>query len=369
MAASPVSSVIVVGAGIAGASTAFALASRGVAVTVVDDAATGQATAAGAGIVAPWMSASTGRFYDLYAAGGAYYPTLLERLAATGVTTADYRRTGALVVHPDDGVLAEAAARISERVAAAGDVAGHVERLDGADLRELFPPLAHGLGGFLLTGGGRVDGRSLRDALLTAAIRHGARRIKGTVRLSTVGGRTTAEVDATALEADAVVVTAGAWSARLLAAVGADLPVEPQRGQITHLRLEGVDTSRWPTVNPLSDHYLVAFDAGRVVAGATRETGSGFDPRVTAAGQHQVLHDALSIAPGLADATLVETRVGLRPLADDLPVVGEVDDGVWVATGYGAGGLTMGPLLGDALGRAVLGEDTPEISGLAPRPT
>jgi D-amino-acid dehydrogenase len=123
-------------------------------------------------------------------------------------------------------------------------------------------------------------------------------------------------------------------------------------------------------VHPLSHHYLVAFDQGRVAVGATREDGTGFDPRVTAAGQLQVLNDALSVAPGLADATLIETRVGLRPLADDaMPLVGAVPGhpGLFVATGYGAAGLTMGPLLGDALARTMLGEHVAVLDAVAPR--
>src|SRR5690625_7237532 len=43
----------VIGSGIAGAGVAFSLASRGVDVTIVDDAMGGQATAASAGIIAP----------------------------------------------------------------------------------------------------------------------------------------------------------------------------------------------------------------------------------------------------------------------------------------------------------------------------
>src|SRR5215204_1280405 len=70
--------VVVVGGGIAGASTAFALARRGVGVTVVDDGRVGSATAASAGIVAPWVSAAGGVFYDLYAAGAAFYPLVLR---------------------------------------------------------------------------------------------------------------------------------------------------------------------------------------------------------------------------------------------------------------------------------------------------
>ena len=104
------------------------------------------------------------------------------------------------------------------------------------------------------------------------------------------------------IEADAVVVAAGAWAPALLAPVGVPLAVEPQRGQITHLHLDGVDTAAWPVVLPPGSHYLIAFEGGRVVAGATRERGAGFDHRVTAAGQAEVLNQALAVAPGLAGA-------------------------------------------------------------------
>lgn len=66
---------------------------------------------------------------------------------------------------------------------------------------------------------------------------------------------------------------------------------------------------------------------------------------------------------------MIETRVGLRPLADDsMPVVGAVPghDRLFVATGYGAAGLTMGPLLGDALARLVLGAPAAELDALRP---
>ena len=96
------------------------------------------------------------------------------------------------------------------------------------------------------------------------------------------------------------------------------------------------------------------------------ETGSGFDPRVTAEGQRQVLENALSVAPGLADATLIETRVGLRPLPEgDLPTVGALDGvpRLYVNAGFGAAGLTMGPLVGDRLAAIVAGETSAPEAG------
>ncbi|MFC4113740.1 NAD(P)/FAD-dependent oxidoreductase [Nonomuraea zeae] len=370
--------VIVIGGGIAGASAAFALARRGAAVTVVDSASAGQATAAGAGIVSPWASTVEGPCYELYAAGAAYYPQVVELLAEAGAGRTGYRRTGALLVSADPGRLAEAQARVEARARTAGGAVGEVRRIGNDDVRALFPPLAPDLEGVHITGGARVDGRTMRDALLAGAARHGAVRVRGRARLRPrPNGTPQVEVALAGagggfdvLEADDVVVASGAWANELLEPVGARVPVEPQRGQITHLRLDGVDTGAWPSVHPLSHHYLVAFDDSRVAVGATRETGSGFDARVTARGQWQVLSDALRIAPGLAEATFIETRVGLRPLAETgLPVVGALPGvaGLHVVAGFGAAGLTMGPFAGEALARSILEAAVPaEIAAFAP---
>ncbi|HEY9291809.1 MAG TPA: FAD-dependent oxidoreductase [Microlunatus sp.] len=360
--------VVVVGAGIAGASAAFGLARRGVRPIVIDDGATGQATAASAGIIQPWSTAAVGPYYQLYADGAAFYPELLQALADAGVTKTDYRRTGGLVVNADPALLAETEQRVRDRLRTAGEVVGTVERIDNAAARELFPPLAPGLEAVFISGGGRVDGRTLRDALLDAAVRMGAQRPTGHAEVDHDGGRPMIMVDGAPVGADAVVLAAGAWTNTVLTKIGITVPVAAQKGQITHLRVDA-DTTNWPTVHPISHHYLVAFDDSRIAVGATRETGSGFDTRVTAAGQLQVLQDALSVAPGLADATLIETRVGLRPLADDLPIAGAVPgcNGLYVATGYGAGGLTMGPMIGDAIARRLLGEAAPELAAVTPR--
>jgi D-amino-acid dehydrogenase len=205
-------------------------------------------------------------------------------------------------------------------------------------------------------GGARVDGRQVRACLLDAAGRHGAALRTGTAVLTADGVR----VDGERLGADAVIVAAGAWSGELVAPLGVELPVTPQRGQITHLGVAAEqDTGAWAVVSSLgSEHYLLAFPGGRVVVGATRETGSGFDHRVTAAGQLEVLDQALAVAPGLRDATLLETRVGFRPATPDgLPVLGALPGHprVVLATGFGPTGLTLAPLAGLLVADVVLG--------------
>jgi D-amino-acid dehydrogenase len=259
-----------------------------------------------------------------------------------------------MIVSADEGELAEAQERLTARVVDTPEI-GEIKRLDPAQARELFPALAPGLGAVHLTGAGRVDGHRLRRALLSAAERRGAKFVEGEVAFRADG---TVAGASGPLEADSIVVAAGAWSRELLAPLGIDLPVTPHRGQISHFDLPGTDTAAWPVVLPRTSHYLLAFAGGRVVAGATREAESGFDYRVTAAGQREVLDNALTVAPGLADATLAETRVGFRPgTPDGLPLLGTLRPGLVVSTGFGAGGLTNAPFAGKLVASIALGED------------
>lgn len=358
MAASTPPHIAVIGSGVAGASTAFALARAGARVTVIDAALDGSATPAGAGIIMPWASShATGAFYDLYAAGADYYPQLIAELAAAGVEDVDYRVTGGLIVNDDAGLLRTTSERLSARISTSA-VAGTLRRVDADEAHGLFPPLRPGLSGLHLSGGARVDGRSLREGLLRAAAACGAESIEATAGLApptTSPGVPGVIAGEHTLAVDAVVVAAGVWTEQVLAPLGVGTGVVPQRGQILHLRADGHATDDWPSVHPLSDVYLVSFGGSRVVFGATREDGSGLDVRRTAAG-HRRLHDGvLDLAPGLAEATVLETRVGLRPMSPQaLPLARQVASGVWVNTGFGPAGLTMGPLVGERLARDVL---------------
>jgi D-amino-acid dehydrogenase len=356
--------VAVVGAGVLGASTAFHLALAGAEVVVADGAHAGRATAAGAGIVSPWSSGRIDPDWHRIADGGArYYPELVQLLAGSGEADTGYRKVGALSVSADERELDRIEQVVRARRAEAPE-AGDVTRLSPTDARKLFPPLHPGLAAVHVSGGARVDGRLLADALRRAAERRGARFRTGAAGLLTRDRRVTGmRVGSETIEADRVVVAAGVWAPELLEPVGVPLAVAPQRGQITHLRLEGVDTGSWPIVLPPGSHYLLAFGCSRVVVGATRETGSGFDHRVTAAGQAEVLNRALAVAPALGPATLIETRVGFRPVGPDLkPMLGRVAglDGLVVGNGLGASGLTIGPFAGRLLAQLVLGE-APEL--------
>ncbi|HEX6446897.1 MAG TPA: FAD-binding oxidoreductase, partial [Streptosporangiales bacterium] len=80
--------------------------------------------------------------------------------------------------------------------------------------------------------------------------------------------------------------------------------------------------------------------------------------------------DALTVAPGLAGATVAEVRVGFRPVSTDgLPVLGRVErlPNLVVATGLGANGLSFGPPVGALAAELALGRE-PDVDLTAYRP-
>jgi len=343
--------VVVVGGGIVAASVAYHLARVGASVTTVEGELPGPATGAGAGIICPWGDEGDEASYQLSADGARYYPELLAMLAGDGETDTGYAKVGTLCVADDAAPLAAIETLLRSRLPARPEI-GDVEFVGPGEPKRAFPPLAASLRGLWISGGARVDGRSIRDCLLRAAERHGTQRMSGTAVLDLAGVTFNGE----RLPADVVVVAAGAWTAQVCAPLGVRLPIGPQRGQIIHVTLPGADTGSWPVILPPADPYLLGFPGERVVFGATREN-AGFDYRATVAGVGAMLSAATEIAPGLADATLVETRIGFRPAtADGRALLGTVTDGVIVAAGNGAEGLTAGPWTGRAAAALALGE-------------
>ena len=349
--------VAVVGAGLVGLALAYELACLGATVTVVDGAHPGRATDAGAGILSPVTSAEAdAEVWPFLRQCGAHYPALLERLAADGadLEATGYQRCGilSLVLRPNEEEWFAPFAELVLRRAP-----GEVAEISPSEAGSLFPPLGPVHRVLHAPGSARVDGRGMAAALRGAARARGVTFVAGVVDGVTGGGAggrsvTSVQVEgAGSLPCDALAVAGGAWTAALAERLGCSLPVGPTKGQIVHLGVDG-ETGGWPIAQPLLSHYLVPWPGGRVACGGTFEVGAGFSVTVTAAGLHELLRECLTVAPGLAESSYRETRVGLRPTsADDRAVVGRVPGwaNAWVATGHGANGLLQGPYSARAL--------------------
>ena len=355
--------IVVIGGGLLGWSAAYRLAKSGRRVTVVDRSDHGYATAAGAGIIAPGTSlAAQPEFYTLGKLAVDYYHTLIPELVEDGENRTDYGTAGMLFIARDDAEwqrLPEALRRMQERREQGIGNLGELSIVGNAAAKELFPPVVDVVGAIYVPDAARVNGRHLRDALRNAAIKHGAGSVTATAGVVRQGESVSVIVEGAIFTPEAVVIAGGAWSTALAEAMGFSLPLYPQRGQIVHFDLPDADTSHWPILEWFGSHYILTFPTNRVVAGATREHDSGFDVRMTAGGVHEVLDIALSVAPGLATATIAEIRIGLRPFSPDgIPVLGRAPglSNVWLCTGHGPSGLTLGPISGALVAALINGE-------------
>jgi D-amino-acid dehydrogenase len=350
---------IVVGAGILGASTAYHLAKAGADVTVIDRQDLGQATDAAAGIVCPWLSQRRNKaWYQLAKSGAKYYPTLIKALETDGETDTGYKQVGAISLHTDMDKLDSMEERVQKRKKDAPEI-GEISRLSPKETRLLFPPLNEEYGSIYVSGAARVNGRKLRNSLVNAAKKNGASFLQGDATIVSDNNRVRGViVGENTLLADQVIVTAGAWSQELLQPLGINFLVTAQKAQIIHLEIPNTNASQWPVVISPNNLYLLTFEDGRIVAGATHENEMGFDNRITAGGVHEILNKALMVAPGLTNSTMLETRVGFRPFTPGfLPVIGLIPnyEGLLIANGLGASGLTSGPYLGSELANLALG--------------
>ncbi|MDV2686567.1 FAD-dependent oxidoreductase [Alkalihalophilus lindianensis] len=352
------STYIIVGAGILGASTAYHLAKAGATVTLIDRGDKGQATDAAAGIVCPWLTQRRNKaWYQLAKNGARYYPELINQLKGLGETETGYAKVGAISLHTDESKLIKMEERARARLEDAPEI-GKITRLSPIEAKELLPVLADGYGAVHVSGAARVNGRALREALINAAKKYGATYLEGEAHLVHEDHQVRGvKLEAETMYANQIIVTTGAWAKELFQPLGVTFKIEPQKAQIVHLELPNTNTLTWPVVMPPNNQYLLSLEDGRIVIGATHEDEKGYDKRPTLGGMYEVFDKALSIAPGLADCTVLETRVGFRPVAPNfLPIIGPLPNwnGILLANGLGASGLTVGPYLGGELAKIAL---------------
>lgn len=343
--------VVVVGGGIIGLSIAWQAQLSGRRVLLVDPAPASGATFAAAGMLAPISEFhhQERALQSLMLASVRCWPEFLSSLA-NGVSTgrkltddelaaeAGYRTEGTLLLGVDvaDRVV------LADLVAAQTQAGLAVQRLTLAELRGLEPLLGPQVGafGYFAAADHQVDPRRLA-AMLSARleiVRARAGRIgPGLVEL----------IDGTVLHATDVIVANGLAAAEL-AGVPLPLPLRPVHGDILRLAVpEPLQPLLNHTVRGLvrgSSVYLLPRRDNTVVIGATqREDGHA---GVSAGGTYQLLRDAQTLFPAVAELTLLESTARARPgTPDNAPLLGRVTEGLIVATGMFRHGVLLAPVV------------------------
>ena len=354
--------VLIIGSGIVGISAAYHLSGQQAEVVLIDRQEPGQATKAAAGIICPWASQRRNKaWYALASAGAAYYPEFIRSLENHGETDTGYKKVGALAIHTDIKRLEKKVELLNKRKELSPEI-GDVELLDAEQIANYFPVLSREYSAVRISGAAKVEGDKLRDALERVSVKHGVQSIKGSATPYIKEGKVCGvRVNGEIIEGDQIILAAGAWASEFIKPLGKNLQVAGQKAQILHLQSNQNTSGEWPVIMPPNTQYLVPFQDGKFIAGATHEDTDDFNIQQTAGGILEVLTNILPIAPALGEAELTEVRVGIRPHTPNfMPVIGQLPDHpqIWIANGLGSSGLTVGPLLGKLLSQLVLNQET-----------
>lgn len=335
--------VVVVGAGIIGASIAWHLARGGAGVTVVEGGAAG-------GLATPrswaWINASWG------------HPEAYVRLRMRSME--EWRRLEGVVpgltVNWCGGLVwdlpePELRAFVAERQAQGYDI----RLVDGPEAAALEPALldppalaAHS------PAEGAVEPAEAALALLADAERRGAEVLVGTAveGLALSGGRVTGVrlADGAEILADVVVLAAGAATGRLAAGAGVEVPLDDPPGLLVATEpvpplLNGLVVGPGLELRQLRDGRLLG-------SGHYAGSDPGADPVRTAEG---LLATIRAQVEGGEALRMQGHSIGHRPVPrDGLPILGPAAPGLHLAVTHS--GVTLAPAVGRFVAEEILRE-------------
>ena len=353
--------VVVVGAGISGAASAYELATAGLRVVLIDRYGP-------ASMASGWTLAGvrqSGRHpaeLPLARRAVSMWETLADRLGAP----THYRRRGNLRLARTPEELASLAAMVDDQRAAGLDLS----LLDAKEVAALAPAVSPAvLGASYCPTDGHADPQATVQAFVDAAVRAGAETRFGedVLSIDVADGRVVGvTTSAGRIPAGRVILAAGVFGNRLLHPLGLSVP----------LRVRLVTAVRTAPTAPALDQVIGVANAdcaGRQeVSGRFRFTGGSTEwsgeiedgPRPRVRPPARGVSDAIrlfgGVVPAVLDAPVDEIWAGLIDQTPDaLPVLQSVADpaGLVVAMGFSGHGFCLGPVTGQIA--AAMAQDLP----------
>jgi glycine/D-amino acid oxidase-like deaminating enzyme len=337
--------VVVIGAGVVGASVGYALAKLGVGATILDEAFPAAGTTSNSFAWANANEKTPRAYFELNWSGLREHHRLSAELGGDW-----FRHSGNLEI----ASTAERRPHLREkleRLRAWGYAARLVDHVEAAALApdlELAEPVAADYAFFSEEGwvaGPVLVARLLREVRLNGGQTLLRRRVSALdVSAGTVCG---VIADGERIPADAVVDCAGPSAGNLLEAVG--LRIRRQRSPGLLVITNDVASTHDCIVH-LDDVHLRPDGAGRFRLGAV-----DVDDRLSPDGNvpsdspypHEILRRAARAFPALRSARVETSRVGWRPMpADGLSAVGPVPGLAGYYVVFTHSGITLGPVLG-----------------------
>ena len=363
------SDVVIIGAGVHGASAAYHLARSGTRVTVIERLApAGGPTGLSSGVCRAYY---TNAFLAEAARDSIRMMLDFEEIGRGH--DSGYRRTGFLYLHPPQD-----AQGVTDNAARLNTLEIRVELHRGDDLARQFPQFALddiGIGAYEVEAG-YADPAGTTAGLMAGAVASGAvLRSHATVqelKLRPGGGAVVRLPGRESLEADRLLVAAGPWTAPLTRQVGVELPLGVERHVVATTRL--ADPARIPFGHSdlVTGYYCRPEGADQYVMGWTHPgepvNPDQFDRSIrrdeelelenAVARRYLLMHDA-------------EPRGGWASLYDVSPdwqpVIGEIAEGVFVDAGTSGHGFKLAPALGRHVADLVRGRPDRRLAQFDPQ--
>ncbi|MFI5126321.1 MAG: glycine oxidase ThiO [Candidatus Acidiferrales bacterium] len=347
---------VVVGGGIIGVSLAFELCRRGQSVLVLDRQEPGrEASWAAAGTISPAPDRESLGIAALGCESYRLYPEFAAAIEEASGESAGFHPNGAMELFLDDDGEAARDRRLKE-IQSHG-ISAEAISLDEAKIRE--PAISRATRAALwIRDEAYLDPRVITQVAIAAALKTGVKMRDNSDVISVLveQGRCSGVlvVDAEKnragrlevrtgerIAADNVVIAAG-WRSGEIGGAESYAPTTPVRGQMVALgKVPGAPR----TILRSCLGYMAPREDGRTVVGSTLESGTA-EKHTTPAGMQKILTAALTMAPGLASAPILETWAGVRPDSPDhLPIIGQTNvEGLFIATGHYRNGMLLAPV-------------------------
>lgn len=360
------SDVVIIGAGVMGAATAYFAARQGLSVTVLErgQPASGTSSACEGNILVSDKELGPELGLVHYSLG-VWNDDLAEHKALW-----EFENKGGVIVASREQSMISL-----HRVMAAQAAHGiHVKELTGPELREIEPNITpSALGGAFYPEDCQVQPMLVVSHLLRLARDFGARIEPETEvigLLHGLDGRVTgAQTARGEFSAGAVVNCTGTWAGHVGGFAGVHVPVLPRRGFVlvteplppmVHHKVyasEYIDNVGSGDAGLQASPVVEGTPSGTILIGSSRER-VGFDHRVSPHALGVLARNAIELFPFLEHVKTIRHYHGFRPYCPDhLPVIGhdERAPGLWHAAGHEGAGIGLSVGTGKLLAQALAG--------------
>ena len=161
--------------------------------------------------------------------------------------------------------------------------------------------------------------------------------------------------------ADHVIVAANVSTEKLVEPLGYKVKLIPYRKEI--VISEPMRPFFGPTIDRMSNLYIIAQTMRGEIMGTISEQEPSMDlSETTSKFLNSFADETLRILPTLKDIRIIRQWVGItEKTKDEIPLVGKLNDDLWVACGFHIYGVTMAPVIGELIAESIRKGETVEL--------